>query len=356
MYPAASIASILRELRPKTMETAEDVSRTTRQLGNSDMHITAIGFGAWAIGGGDWQFSWGSQDDNDSVAAIQRALDLGINWIDTAAVYGLGHSEEVVGRALQGRSKKPFVFTKCSMVWSRKFWQSKDQIGRSLKRDSIRKELEASLRRLKMDAVDLYQIHWPEPEKDIEEGWETLVRLKEEGKVRSIGVSNFSVPQMERIAKIAPITSLQPPYSILNRGVEKEILPYCQQHNIGIINYSPMVSGLLTGAMTKERVANLPADDWRRNNARFQEPQLSRNLKLVELLREIGSAHGRSPGEVAIAWTLRQPAVTAAIVGGRNARQVDGIIGAATFRLQLEEITRIEDFLTANPVPAKPKQ
>ncbi|MHB1795580.1 MAG: aldo/keto reductase [Acidobacteriaceae bacterium] len=342
-------------MHPKLMQTTEDVSATARQLGNSEMHITSIGFGAWAIGGGDWQFGWGAQDDNDSVAAIQRALDLGINWIDTAAVYGLGHSEEVVARALEGRQQKPYVFTKCSMIWSRKSGETRDQIHRSLKRDSIRNELESSLRRLRMDAVDLYQAHWPDPEPDIEEGWETLAKLKEEGKVRYIGVSNFSVAQMERIAKIAPITSLQPPYSMLNRGVEKEILPYCQQHNIGVINYSPMVSGLLTGAMTKERMAQLPQDDWRRNNARFQEPQLSRNLKLVELLREIGSAHGRSPGEVAIAWTLRQPAVTAAIVGARNARQVDGFIGAAAFRLQLDEIARIEDFLTANPVPAKPK-
>lgn len=343
------------QVHPKLMQTTEDISATTRQLGNSDLHIAAIGFGAWAIGGGDWQFSWGAQDDNDSVAAIHRALDLGINWIDTAAVYGLGHSEEVVARALEGRQQKPYVFTKCSMIWSRKSGQAKEEIHRSLKRDSIRKELEASLRRLRMDAIDLYQIHWPDPEDQIEEGWETLAELKQEGKVRYIGVSNFSIAQMERISKIAPITSLQPPYSMLNRGVEQEILPYCQQHNIGVVNYSPMVSGLLTGAMTKERVAQFPQDDWRRNNARFQEPQLSRNLKLVELLREIGNAHGRSPGEVAIAWTLRQPAVTAAIVGARNARQVDGIIGAATFRLQLDEIVRIEDFLTANPVPAKPK-
>ncbi|MHB1935719.1 MAG: aldo/keto reductase [Acidobacteriaceae bacterium] len=338
------------------MQTTEGASATTRQLGNSNLHITVIGFGAWAIGGGDWQFGWGSQDDNDSVAAIQRALDLGVNWIDTAAVYGLGHSEGVVARALQGRQQKPYVFTKCSMIWSRKSGETKDQIHRSLKRDSVRKELESSLRRLKTDVIDLYQIHWPDPEQEIEEGWETLARLKEEGKVRYIGVSNFSVAQMERISKIAPITSLQPPYSMLNRGVEKEILPYCQQHNIGVINYSPMVSGLLTGAMTKERIAQFPADDWRRNNARFQEPQLSRNLKLVELLREIGKARGRSPGEAAIAWTLRQPAVTAAIVGARNARQVDGIIGAATFRLRLEEITRIEDFLAANPVPVKPNK
>ena len=257
------------------------------------MQLTAIGFGAWAIGGGGWRFAWGSQDDNESVAAIQHALDLGINWIDTAAVYGLGHSEEVVAQALQGRSKKPFVFTKCSMVWSKRFWKRESTIGHSLKRDSIRRELEASLRRLQMDAIDLYQIHWPDPDQDVEEGWETMAKLKEEGKVRYIGVSNFSVPQMERAAKIAPITSLQPPYSLLNRKTEQELLPYCEKHNIGVINYSPMVSGLLTGAMTKERIANLPADDWRRHNARFQEPQLSRNLRVAELLREIGKPHGR---------------------------------------------------------------
>ena len=315
------------------------------------MYLTAIGFGAWAIGGGDWEYAWGAQDDSDSVAAIQRALDLGINWIDTAAVYGLGHSEEVVARALVGSSRKPFIFTKCSMVWD-----ENHQIHRSLKRDSIRKEMEASLRRLRVDCVDLYQIHWPDPEMDIEEGWETLVKLQEEGKTRYIGVSNFSVAQMERVAKIAPITSLQPPYSMLNRSVEREILPYCEQHNVGVINYSPMVSGLLTGAMTAERVAAFPKDDWRRNNVRFKEPQLSRNLKLVELLREIGRPHGRSPGEVAIAWTLHKTAVTAAIVGARNPKQVEGIVGAATFRLQPDEMARIEDFFDTNPVPGEVKK
>jgi len=333
------------------MQNPQDVLKRTRHLGDSDMQITAIGFGAWAIGGGDWKFSWGPQDDNDSIGAIQRAIDLGINWIDTAAVYGLGHSEEVVGRALQGRTNKPFIFTKCSLVWNKKFWKRQSDIGHSLNRDSIRKELEASLRRLNVDAIDLYQIHWPDPEPDIEEGWETLAKLKEEGKVRWIGVSNFSVAQMERAAKIAPITSLQPPYSMLNRKVEPEILPYCERHNIGVINYSPMLSGMLTGAMSKERIANLPPDDWRRNNVRFQEPQLSRNLRVADLLKEIGKPYGRTPGEVAIAWTLRQPAITGAIVGGRSAKQVDGVIGALTFRLQPEEIARIEDFLAANPVP-----
>ncbi|MHB8302404.1 MAG: aldo/keto reductase [Acidobacteriaceae bacterium] len=328
------------------MQTTQEITTQKRQLGDSDMHLTAIGFGAWAIGGGDWQYAWGSQDDNDSIAAIQRALDLGINWIDTAAVYGLGHSEDVVAQALEGRAKKPYIFTKCSMVWD-----EQRQITNSLKRDSVRGEVEASLRRLRVDAIDLYQIHWPNPDADIEEGWQTLAELKQEGKVRYIGVSNFSVAQMERAAKIAPITSLQPPYSMLNRAVEAEILPYCEKHAIGVINYSPMMSGLLTGAMTKERVAAFPKDDWRRNNAKFQEPQLSRNLQLVELLREIGKPHGRGPGEVAIAWTLRQPAVTAAIVGARSAKQVDGVVGAASFRLQPEEIARIEKFLAEYPAP-----
>ncbi|MEO6829055.1 MAG: aldo/keto reductase, partial [Acidobacteriaceae bacterium] len=300
------------------------------------------------------KFAWGSQDDNESIGAIQQALDLGINWIDMAAVYGLGHSEEVVAIAIRGHKNKPFLFTKCSMVWDRETPGGESTISHSLKRDSIRRELEASLRRLQVDVIDLYQIHWANPDPDIEEGWETLAKLQEEGKVRYIGVSNFTVSQMERAAKIAPITSLQPPYSMLNRGAEQELLPYCEQHNIGVINYSPMLSGMLTGAMTKERAANFPADDWRRHNARFQEPQLSRNLAVAELLREIGKPHGRSPGEVAIAWTLRLPAITAAIVGARNASQVSGIIGAATFRLQPEEITRIEKFLEEHPVPFSP--
>jgi aryl-alcohol dehydrogenase-like predicted oxidoreductase len=321
------------------MQITDDLSTQTRQLGNSDMRLTRIGFGAWAIGGGNWQFGWGTQDDNDSIAAIHRALELGVNWIDTAAVYGLGRSEQVVAKALQGRANKPYVFTKCSMIWD-----ESREIQRSLKRESVRRELEASLKRLQLDTIDLYQIHWPNPEAEIEEGWETLARLREEGKVRYIGVSNFSVPQMERVARIAPITSLQPPYSLLNRAVEKEILPYCQKHGIGVINYSPMQSGLLTGAMTRERIASLPADDWRRNSAQFKEPNLSRNLELVELLRAIGNAHGCSAGEVAIAWTLHHPAITAAIVGARNAKQIDGVLGAATLRLEPDEIERIESF------------
>jgi aryl-alcohol dehydrogenase-like predicted oxidoreductase len=274
----------------------------TKQLGNSDMQLTALGVGAWAIGGGGWAFGWGAQDDNESVDAIRAALDRGINWIDTAAVYGLGHSEEVVARALEGRTKKPYVFTKCARVWN-----ENREIGKSLKADSIRREVEASLRRLKLDVIDLCQIHWPEPDPDLEEGWTTMAQLKAEGKVRYIGVSNFNTEQMKRAIKIAPITSLQPPYSLLSPEIEESILPYAAQNNIGVIVYSPMKSGLLSGSMTKERVAQMPEDDFRRRTPQFQEPRLSHNLEFVELMREIGKRHGRTPGEVAIAWTLRRP-------------------------------------------------
>ena len=309
----------------------------TRQLGTSNLNITPIGFGAWAIGGGGWEFAWGSQDDNDSVAAIREALDTGINWIDTAAVYGLGHSEEVVARALEGVRNRPYVFTKCSMVWDKR-----RQIGHSLKAASIRQECEASLQRLKVDAIDLYQIHWPDPDQDIEEGWATMSALKREGKVRNIGVSNFSVAQMKRAQAIAPITSLQPRYSLLHREIEEPILPFVAREKIGVIAYSPMASGLLTGAMTAARIAGLPADDWRKRSPDFREPRLSGNLKLVELLRAIGSRHGRSPGEVAVAWVLRNPAVTGAIVGARRPDQVRGLSGAAGFRLNPGEIVEIE--------------
>ena len=311
-----------------------------RQLGNSDLFVTPIGIGAWAMGGSGWTWSWGPQNDYDSIAAIHDALDHGINWIDTAAVYGLGHSEEVVKRALQGRTQRPYVFTKCERTWD-----ANGKIGGTLKAESIRSECEDSLRRLHTDVIDLYQIHWPDPDEDIEEGWSELARLKEEGKVRYIGVSNFNVTQMQRAERIAPITSLQPPYSLVTRQIENEILPYCAKKNIGVIPYSPMAAGLLTGSMTRERVANFIAEDWRRNLPNFKEPLLSRNLKLVEHLREIGNRHGRSPGEVAIAWTLNHPAVTGAIVGFRNPKQVAGIIGALEFRLQPSEVAEIEDAL-----------
>ena len=318
--------------------------KNLRTLGNSDLQLTSIGFGAWAIGGGNWEFAWGPQDDNESIAAIHRALDLGINWIDTAAIYGLGHSEEVVARALKSWSgPRPLVFTKCSMRW-----KANRSIYRSLTAKSLTQELDSSLRRLGVEVIDLYQIHWPNPEEEIEEGWETLARFKQQGKVRWIGVSNFSVDQMKRAQAIAPITSLQPPYSMLRRAIEAEVLPFCQANNIGVINYSPMVSGLLTGAMTAERVAAFPADDWRRKAAEFNEPKLTRNLRLVELLRAIGSEHGVSAGVVAVAWTLHNPAITAAIVGGRSAAQVDGLAPALEFRLTEPEFQRIQQSFADN--------
>lgn len=311
----------------------------TRILGTSDLAITPIGFGAWAIGGGEWEFGWGAQDDEKSIAAIHRALELGINWIDTAAVYGLGHSEEIVARALRDWSgPRPYVFTKCGMPWN-----AAREVGYSLREASIRSECEASLRRLGVEAIDLYQIHWPADDlEETEEGWSTLAALQREGKVRWIGVSNFSVEELNAAQRIAPITSLQPPYSLVRRDVERAQLPWCEQHGVGVIVYSPMGSGLLTGAMTRERADSLPMNDWRSRSPQFQEPQLSQNLALVERLRAVGARHGRSPGESAIAWTLRNPAVTAAIVGARNARQVEGNIGAAEFRLTPEEITEIE--------------
>src|SRR5947209_2804565 len=250
----------------------------TKQFGTTDMHITPIGLGTWALGGGDWVGGWGSQDDAASIATIDCALELGINWIDTAAAYGLGHAEEIVGRALKGRAEKPFVFTKCSTVWN-----EKREVGQSLKAQSLRQELENSLRRLQTDVIDLYQIHWPNPDSDVEEGWSALAKFQQEGKVRYIGVSNFSVEQMKRAQQIAPISSLQPPYSLIRRDIERDILPFCLEQRIGVIVYSPMQSGLLTGAMTAERIQNMPQDDWRHSNEEFQEPRLSRNLQLVDL-------------------------------------------------------------------------
>ena len=322
------------------MTTAAQTRIDTRQLGNSGLHITPVGFGAWAIGGGDWQFAWGHQEDDESVEAIRRAVELGINWIDTAAIYGLGHSEEIVGRALKSLEQKPYIFTKCSMRWD-----GNRKIYRSLRPDSLREEVENSLRRLGVEVIDLYQIHWPDPEDEIEQGWETLARIQSEGKIRYIGVSNFSVAQMERLRNIAPITSLQPPYSLLNRKAEQEILPYCREHGIGVMNYSPMASGLLTGKMTAARVEQMPEDDWRRRNPQFREPKLSLNLKLADLLRDIGREHGVEPGVIAIAWTLRNPAVTGAIVGARSAQQIEGTAPAMTLRLSDEEASRIDSFV-----------
>jgi aryl-alcohol dehydrogenase-like predicted oxidoreductase len=318
-------------------------SPSLRTLGNSDLELTPIGFGAWAIGGGDWQYGWGAQDDNDSIAAIHRALDLGINWIDTAAVYGLGHSEEVVGRAVKSSPHKPYIFTKCSMRW-----HADRSVYNSLKAASLAEEVEGSLRRLQVEAIDLYQIHWPNPDGEIEEGWEALSRMCEQGKLRWIGVSNFNVEQMKRAMKIAPITSLQPPYSMLRPAIEAEILPFVQANGIGAINYSPMLSGLLAGKMTAERIAALPADDWRRKNVEFSEPRLDRNLRLVELLRTIGNEHGVTPGVVAVAWTLHNSAITAAIVGGRGPRQVEETAAALSFRVTDDEYGTINRFLEEN--------
>ena len=325
-----------RTTRPQPFRY-KGVGMEKRRLGNSDMWITPLGIGQWAMGGGGWKYSWGPQDDRASIAAIRAALEAGWNWVDTAAVYGLGHAEEVLARALEGVSPRPYIFTKCERCW-----REDGEIYGCLKRDSILRECEASLRRLKVDVIDLYQIHWPEPDEDIEEGWEAMLELKRQGKVRWIGVSNFSLSQLKRLEKYGEITSLQPPYNLLAREIEKEILPYCMEKGIGVIAYSPMHSGLLTGTMTTERIASLPPDDHRRRRPHFQEPLLSRNLALVEKLRGIGARHGRTPGEVAIAWVLRRPEVTGAIVGLRSPEQLAGVAGAAAFRLTADEIAEIE--------------
>jgi aryl-alcohol dehydrogenase-like predicted oxidoreductase len=317
-----------------------------RTLGNSTLELTSIGLGAWAIGG-EWRFGWGPQDDGESIATIRAAVDHGINWIDTAAVYGVGHSEDVVGRALSEipARDRPYVFTKCSLAWN-----DEKVVSHSLSPASIRREIEGSLRRLRTERIDLYQIHWPAwpsspPGHDsgsIEDAWETLVALRREGKAAWIGVSNFDAAQLRRISAIERPTSLQPPYSLLRRDIEQEILPYCLEQRIGVIPYSPMQSGLLTGKMTRERIASLPEGDWRRNGKFFQEPMLSRAFALVDRLREIGDRHGRTPGEVAIAWTLNNPAITAAIVGARRPDQLKGIVGAGSFRLTADEAAMLE--------------
>lgn len=312
----------------------------TRKLGNSDLKITPAGFGAWAIGGSGWEFGWGAQDDNDSIAAMHRALEVGVNWIDTAAVYGTGHSEEVVARALKDwRGQRPYVFTKCVLTWD-----ADRKVTPNHSAASIRKECEDSLRRLQVDTIDFYQMHWPPPDNGpgLEEAWTTMSALQKAGKVRWIGVSNFNAAQMTRAEQLAPITSLQPPYSIIRRNIEKEVLPHCEARGIGVISYAPMASGLLTGAMTRERAAALPPDDFRSRNPEFKDPKLSKNLELVERLRQVGARHGRTPGEVAIAWTLRNPVVTGAIVGARNAKQIDGVMRAGELKLSHAEITEIE--------------
>jgi len=320
----------------------------TRKLGYSDLHLTTVGLGTWAMGGGGWAFGWGPQDDTESIAAIRRALDSGINWVDTAAVYGLGHSEEIVGRALTGLRDKVIIATKCGLVWGRGTVApqagSTTPYGR-LKAESVRREVEASLRRLNVEAIDLYQIHWPNPDRDIEEAWGVIADLIREGKVRYGGVSNFSVAQLKRVQAIHPVASLQPPYSMLRRGIEKDLLAYCAANDIGVIVYSPMQAGLLTGKFTPERVANLPQDDWRRQDHHFREPELSANLALVERLRPIAERHGRTVAQLAIAWVLRRPEVTAAIVGARRPSQIEETAPAGDWTLSAEDIAEIDALL-----------
>lgn len=308
----------------------------TRPLGGTGLEITRVGFGAWAIGGGGWEFGWGPQRDDESIAAIHRALELGVNWIDTAAAYGFGRSEETVGLALRGLQRQPYVFTKASLL--------DDGTGRvrhSLKRDSILREAETSLRRLRVDAIDLYQIHWPMPDEDIEQGWAAMAELKERGLVRHIGVSNFDVKQLRRIQEIAPVETIQPPYSLIDRDAEAEILPHAGQDGMGVIVYSPMGSGLLTGAITRERIAAMADDDWRKTDPRFTQPRLGRHLALADRLRQVADRHGVTPGAVAVAWTLRNPAVSGAITGFRRPDQVDPILAAADLELTDQDITEM---------------
>jgi aryl-alcohol dehydrogenase-like predicted oxidoreductase len=309
----------------------------TSPLGPTGLEITRVGFGAWAIGGGGWEFGWGPQQDEESIAAIHRAVELGVNWIDTAAAYGFGRSERIVGRALEGLSERPYVFTKNSLLDD-----GTGHVRHSLKRDSILREAEASLQRLGVDAIDLYQIHWPVPDEDIEEGWAAMAALKERGLVRHIGVSNFDAGQLRRIQSIAPVESLQPPYSLIDREVEDEILPLAEREGIGVIVYSPMGSGLLTGAVTSQRIASMPADDWRKHDPRFTEPQLSRHLALAARLQAVADRHGTTAGAVAVAWTLRNPAVDGAITGFRRPAQVDPILAAAGLELTDEDVNEIE--------------
>ena len=313
----------------------------TRKLGYSDLHLTTIGLGTWAMGGGGWAFGWGPQDDAETIAAIQRALELGINWIDTAAVYGVGHSEEMVGKAIAGRRAEVIIATKCGRVWNP---GETRPFGR-LKADSVRREAEASLRRLGVEVIDLYQIHRPDPDEDVEEGWGTIADLIREGKVRYGGVSNFNVAQLKRAQAIYPVASLQPPYSMLRREAEAELLGYCAANNIGVVAYSPMQAGLLTGQFSRGRVARLPENDWRRRNSLFQEPQLSANLDLVENLRPIAERNGRTLAQLAIAWVLRRPEVTAAIVGARRPAQIEETAPAADWTLAAADIAEIDALL-----------
>ncbi|MHC4247540.1 MAG: aldo/keto reductase [Planctomycetota bacterium] len=312
----------------------------TRRLGWTDLELTTVGLGTWAIGGGDYKYGWGPQDDDESVKAIRDALEAGVSWIDTAPIYGLGRSEEVVGRAIKGVSPAPVVATKCGLVWN----DEREQWGQ-LKADSVRNEVEASLRRLDVERIDLYQIHWPNPDEDIEEAWGVVMELVEQGKVRYGGVSNFSVEQMERVGKTGRVASIQPPYSMLRRGVEDAVLPYCAEKEIGVVAYSPMQKGLLTGKFTPERAAALPESDHRSRDKMFKEPQLGANLDVVEGLKAIASQSGHTPAQLAIAWVLRRPEVTAAIVGTRKPGQIEETVKAGDWELSQDEIDAVEALL-----------
>ena len=313
----------------------------TRKLGYSDLNLTTIGLGTWAMGGGAWKFGWGPQNDQASIDSIHKALDLGINWIDTAPIYGHGRSEQVVGQAIKGRRESIIIATKCGRIWE----EGSTEIGKSLKRDSIRQEVENSLRRLDINEIDLYQMHWPQPDDEIEEGWQTMSTLVKEGKVRYVGVSNFNLDQLKRIQNIHPVTSLQPPYSMLRREVENEILPYCRENNIGVIAYSPMQAGLLTGKFDRQRAAELPNSDWRSRNPYFTEPQLSINLDTVDKLRKITSKIGITLAQLSLAWVLRRTEMTSAIVGARHPKQIEETAAASDIQLSQEHIDQIEMIL-----------
>jgi aryl-alcohol dehydrogenase-like predicted oxidoreductase len=317
----------------------------TRRLGSTSLELTCLGFGSWAIGGGDWAFGWGDQDESEAIGAIVAAIDSGINWIDTAAVYGGGKSEEIVGKALKqlGSARRPIVATKCGRVM-----RDAQTIDKILKRDSIIAECEASLRRLDIDCIDLYQMHWPEPDADIEEGWSTLIELKSQGKIREIGVSNHNVAQMQRLQALHPIGSLQPPYSLLNRSIEKEILPYCDHNNIGVICYSPIAKGLLTGKFNLERAANLSSKDHRSRDPQFKSPNIDAHLGLVDCLKSLADKHAKTLAELAIAWVLRHPEVTSAIVGSRRPSQIADILSAGDWRIPAEDLQTIDQLLAGH--------
>lgn len=312
-----------------------------RRLGNTDLELTTVGLGTWAMGG-PWEYGWGPQDDDEAVAAIKAALETGINWIDTAPAYGLGHSEELVGKVLRQTRKTPIIATKCGTLWN-----EKGEKLSCLKRESIRAECHTSLKRLGVEVIDLYQMHWPDPDEDVEEAWEEMVRLHEEGKVRYLGASNFSVAQLERVRKIHPVASLQPPYNMLRRQAEDELLGYCARNDIGVVAYSPMERGLLTGKFNAARLASLAPDDHRRRSADFQEPRFSATLELVEELRKIAECNGRTCAQLAISWVLRRPEATAAIVGARRPSQISETAPAGDWKLGKEDIDRIEELLAA---------